>query len=333
MIKKIDYSNKVYLKGCKTERQREVLNEFLASNQCPIETAEKLRLNLATVYKLLRRIKDNVHTEAAIETSNGPKILVFDIETAPILGAVWGLWKNNVGLNQIKQDWYIISFAAHWLGTPDDEIIYRDLRDAEDRTDDYHLLEDLWDLLNEADIVLTQNGKKFDSKKANARFVLQGFKPVSSYRHYDTLIMDKKRFGFTSNRLEYKTHKLCKKYKKLTGERKYSGFDLWKATCWDNNLEAWEEMEVYNTFDVLSLKELFYKVAPWDNALNLSVYYDDHNHHCVCGSTSHSHNGYYYTNAGKYDRYSCDNCGAETRGRTNLLSKEKRKSMLMPTVK
>ena len=35
----------------------------------------------------------------------GPKVLVFDIETSPIISYVWGLWNNDVGLNQIHTDW------------------------------------------------------------------------------------------------------------------------------------------------------------------------------------------------------------------------------------
>ena len=34
-----------------------------------------------------------------------PRILFFDIETAPMLGYMWSLWDQNLGLNQIKQDW------------------------------------------------------------------------------------------------------------------------------------------------------------------------------------------------------------------------------------
>ena len=34
-----------------------------------------------------------------------PKVLVYDIETAPILGHVWRLWDQNVGLNQIVSDY------------------------------------------------------------------------------------------------------------------------------------------------------------------------------------------------------------------------------------
>ena len=34
-----------------------------------------------------------------------PKVLIYDIETAPIMSYVWRLWDQNVGLNQIEQDW------------------------------------------------------------------------------------------------------------------------------------------------------------------------------------------------------------------------------------
>lgn len=330
MTIKTDYSNPVYMKACKTARQRTVLSVFLESEQDHVRAALALGIHPSNVYKILKRIEERTTEDHT--SGKGANILVFDIETAPMLGAVWGMWKNNVGLNQIKEDWYVISWAAKWLGAPESSTMYQDLRNAKDRSDDYEILEGIHDLLDKADIVVTQNGKAFDQRKLNARFIMQGFKPVSSFRHYDTLIMAKKHFKFTSNRLEYMTHNMCTKYKKQR-HAKFGGFDLWKATCWDNNPEAWNEMEEYNKYDVLSLEEVFYKLAPYDNSLNLSVYHDDHNHHCVCGSTSHSHNGYYYTNAGKYHRYSCDHCGAETRGRDNLLSKEKRKSMHMPTVK
>jgi hypothetical protein len=37
-----------------------------------------------------------------------PKVLIYDIETAPILGYVWRLWDQNIGLNMIEQDWHVI---------------------------------------------------------------------------------------------------------------------------------------------------------------------------------------------------------------------------------
>jgi len=43
--------------------------------------------------------------------SKKPKILLFDIETAPILAYTWDIWDQNIALNQIKQDWFVLSWS------------------------------------------------------------------------------------------------------------------------------------------------------------------------------------------------------------------------------
>lgn len=255
-----------------------------------------------------------------------PKILLIDIETAPLLGYVWGLWENNVALNQIHSDWYILSWAAKWLGSPPDEVMYEDQRKEKNLEDDSKILKNLWKLLDEADIVVGQNSKKFDEKKINARFILNDFKPTSSFRHVDTMILAKARFAFTSNKLEYMTSKLCTKYKKLD-HAKFSGFKLW-SECLKGNIEAFEEMELYNKYDVLSLEELYIKLRPWDKkGPNLNVFHDSEDIFCSCGSLDFIKNGFAYTNTGKFQRYTCKKCGAEHKDKTNLLTKEKRKSL------
>lgn len=257
--------------------------------------------------------------------SNKPKILVLDIETAPILAHVWGLWDQNVSLNMIKSDWHILAFAAKWYGESASKIIYMDQRNAKNIEDDSALLKKVWELMNEADILLTQNGDAFDIKKLNARFILNGFKPPSSYKSIDTCKIAKRKFGFTSNKLEYMTHKLNKKYKKQK-HAKFSGFELW-TECLAGNLKAWNEMKVYNQYDVLALEELYRKLQPWDNSLNLNLYTDEASAMCSCGSTNFSKNGYFYTSLGKYQRYLCKDCGSEAKDRDNLFSKEKKKSL------
>lgn len=257
---------------------------------------------------------------------HGPKILLYDIETAPILGYVWSLWDQNVGLNQIKSDWYVLSWSAKWLGDPPSKVMYADQRKAKDIENDKPILKKLWKLLDEADVVVTQNGKSFDEKKLNARFVLHGMPPPSSSQHIDTKRIAKKYFAFTSNKLEYMTDKLCKKYKKLK-HAKFSGFSMWKE-CLAGNIKAWKEMEKYNKYDVLSLEELYLKLQPWDNTLNVNLFTpDDAELQCSCGSTEFKKNGYKYTSVGKYQRYKCLECGSESKDRVNLLSKEKRKKL------
>ncbi len=254
-----------------------------------------------------------------------PKVLVYDIETAPILGHVWRLWDQNVGLNQIVSDWHVLSWSAKWLDAPANQMMYADQRNKVNIEDDKEILQVIWKLLDECDVVITQNGKNFDQKKLNARFILNGMQPPSSYKHIDTKQLASKHFGFTSTRLAYMTDKLCKKYKKLK-HGKFPGFDLWKE-CLAGNIKAWNEMELYNKHDVFALEELYKIMIPWDNSFNFNVYHNEEDHICKCGSKSFIRNGFYYTASSKFQKYRCKDCGAETRGKVNLFSKDKRKSL------
>lgn len=248
------------------------------------------------------------------------KILVLDIETAPLLAYVWGLWENNVALNQIHSDWYVLSWCAKWFDS--DEILYMDQRNAPDIENDRETLNGIWNLLNEADVIITQNGKKFDAKKLNARFVIQGFQPPSSYKHVDTLQIAKKHFAFTSNKLEYMAEKLNVKFKKLQHEN-FPGFELW-SECIKGNRAAWDEMEKYNKHDVLALEELFKKLIPWDNSYNPNLYHDETHTVCTCGSTMFNKWGFRYSPTGKFQRYKCRNCGSEFIDKENLFDSMKK---------
>lgn len=261
----------------------------------------------------------------ALVPKSGPKVLVYDIETAPLLGYVWGLWENNVSLNQVHSDWHVLSWSAKWLGDAPNKVMYMDQRNAKNIEDDRTILQGIWNLLDEADIVITQNGKSFDQKKLNARFILNGFQPPSSYKHIDTKLIASRHFKFTSNKLEYMTDKLCTTFKKIKHD-KFPGFELWRE-CLAGNLKAWKEMEKYNKFDVLALEELYNKLIPWDNSINFNLYHNSVANQCKCGSSILIRNGYYYTSAGKYQKHRCKSCGAETRSKENLFSKEKRASL------
>lgn len=250
-----------------------------------------------------------------------PKILFFDIETAPILGYMWSIWDQTIGLNQIKQDWFVLSWSAKWLG--DDKIMYMDQRKAKNVENDKTLLNGIWKLLDEADIVVTQNGKDFDQKKLYARFIMNGMKPPSGFQHHDTKKIASRYFAFTSNKLEYLSDKLNKKYKKI----KNSGFTLW-TRCLAGDLSAWKEMEEYNKYDVLALEELYMTLRAWDPKINYSVYTDEIDPVCVCGSESIKKKGFSYTSVAKYQRYICTDCGKSYQGRANLLTPEKNKALL-----
>jgi uncharacterized protein YprB with RNaseH-like and TPR domain len=265
---------------------------------------------------------------------NMPKILVLDIETSTTLSEHFGTFKVNIGLDAIVRDWCVLSWAAKWWH--EDEVMYEDIRDQFDgsarsilnQPDDTAILTKMWHLLDETDIVVSQNGVRFDQKRLNARFIQKGFKPYRPVKHIDTLLIAKKHFGFTSNKLAYMTDKLCKKYKKLD-HGKFAGMKLW-LECMIGNPEAWIEMCDYNIYDVLSLQELTTVLAPWSNTIpNLDLYHNTESNMCLCGNDEWEHTGFSYTGLSKFDTFKCTGCGHHKRGRVNLHSKDKMKSLRM----
>lgn len=253
----------------------------------------------------------------------GPKILFLDIETSPIIGYAWGLWNNDIALNQLIKDWHILSWSAKWRGK--DEIMYMDQRRAKNIEDDSKILKKIWALLDEADVVVTHNGKSFDIKRLNARFIKHDFIPPSGYKQVDTKELAKKKFGFTSNKLEYIAANLNKKFKKQKHE-KFNGFELWRA-CLAGDQRAWDEMEKYNKYDVLVLEELYEKLLPWDGGVNGNLYTDAAETTCHhCGGELLK-KGYCYTQTGKFQRYFCSSCGLQCRGRFNFFTDQKKRSI------
>lgn len=191
-----------------------------------------------------------------------PKVLILDIETAPMMGYIWGLFDQNIPLNMLVRDWFILSWTAKWLG--EDRVMYKDQRGKKGAAleNDKALLQPLWKLMDEADIILGQNSTAFDIKKLNSRFLANNMGVPSEYKKIDTFQLAKKHFNFTSNKLEYMSKKFNTRYKKQDHEE-FSGFKLWDE-CMKGNKKAWTSMERYNNFDVLATEELFLKLAEFD---------------------------------------------------------------------
>ncbi len=259
--------------------------------------------------------------------TDGPRIGVLDIETAPIEAYVWGLFDQNVSLDMIKTDWSILSFCWKWLGEKGHT--YQDTggRGVKKVRDDRCLMQPLHDLLDEADIVIAQNGRKFDIKKVNARLIQNGYQPYSPIKIVDTLEAAKNYFGFTSNKLAYLSDKLAKtrKYE----HREFPGFELWKE-CLADNPKAWAVMRKYNPLDVISTAEVYETMRPWiKNHPNVGTYAQTVGAVCPkCGSGELHRKGEENTMQGRYFRLKCKRCGGWSRTKNNLIPAENRKRLL-----
>lgn len=253
------------------------------------------------------------------------KILVFDIEVAPITAYTWALFDQTIGLNQIKQDWHLLSWAAKWLGDPASKTMYMDNSKSKNIQDDKALVVGLSKLLNEADIIITQNGDKFDVKKLNARAVINRLPPIKPCKSTDILKEGRKVFKFTSHKLAYVSDVLNDKYKKLD-HKEYPGFELWSAIL-SGDKRAWTVMKKYCIHDVLATEEAYTKIQGWIKTQNMASYFDDAVLRCKCGSNQVEKRGFAYNDVSKYQRYVCLDCKKWSRGADNLLSKETRENL------
>ena len=257
---------------------------------------------------------------------NNAKILLLDIETAPLEVYTWGLFDQNISLDMVKEFTSVLSWAAKWYGDPDDKIIYEDQRGKRDIRNDKELLKGIHSLLNQADIVIGQNSKKFDSKKLNGRFAFHKMGPVAPYRQIDTLQEVKKYFALDSNKLAHLSVILCPGNEK-DSHHKFPGFSLWRE-CLNDNIDAWNEMEKYNKQDVISLEGVYNEIKPWIKTVNFNVYNDDTIIKCDCDNSKLHKRGFNFSNTGSYQRYQCKNCKKWWSSKVNMLDKDKRSTIL-----
>lgn len=242
-----------------------------------------------------------------------PKILIFDIETAPIKAYVWKLWKTDVHLEQIINDWFCIAWSAKWLysnNTMGAVLTPEEIKNEDDK----RIMSSLWKLINEADIVVSHNGNKFDIPRINSRFIINGLSPTKPYFSVDTCQIARRQFGFSSNKLDALATHFNIPHKLDTN------FDLWKR-CLEGDEKALKYMLKYNKKDVVILEEVYLKLRPWiknhPNMGNLASTMDT----CAnCGSEDISliPNKFYHTSVGKYPLFRCNECNAVSRGRKKI---------------
>lgn len=231
-----------------------------------------------------------------------PNILIYDIETTPNLGYVWGKWQQDV--IQFKSQWELLCFSYKWLGDKQVNVLGRDVGSEKD------LVLHLHEAFNLADVVIAHNGDQFDQKMMNAKFIEYGLNPPSPYKSIDTKKVAKRYFRFTSNKLDDIGDLLGVGRKLQTG-----GFELWLG-CMQNDPKAWKKMKQYNKQDVVLLEQIYLKLRPWiDNHPSVALI-DGEMHSCPkCGSDKLQSRGYRYTKVAKQRRYQCMNCGGWCQGR------------------
>lgn len=272
-------------------------------------------LNRETIERYKRRAK---HRE-----TRQPKILLLDVETAPMEVYVWGLYKQRISHRNVINDWFMFSWAARWLFSP---TMQSDVLTPKEAVigDDKRIMQSIWDLVNEADIIIGHNVDRFDKRKLNTRFILNGFPPPLPYQTIDTLTIAQRQFAFASNRLDY-LGQLIRNRGKIETD-----FNLW-IRCKSGDKDALTEMVTYNQEDVVLLEEVYLYLRPWIKSHpNVGVLMDAQELCCPnCGSFNIEMTGTYYTTpANQYRAVRCGDCGAPNRLPQSIIGSEDRKRLI-----
>lgn len=225
------------------------------------------------------------------------KILTLDIETSPHLGFFFGLFNQNFSLAQVEEWTRVICFAAKWYG--DDEVLFfSDFHDGHEA-----MVQAAFDLLSEADVVVTYNGDGFDLKHLNREFLLLKLGEPAPYQSVDLWKVNKAKFKFGSTKLDHLAQQLG-----IGQKIKHAGFQLWIDVL-NGLIEAWTKMREYNKEDVVLTEKAFDDLKGWIPNLPHAGLYEEVEFSCRCGSTNLEKRGFHYTQIGKYQRYKCNDCG------------------------
>lgn len=241
-----------------------------------------------------------------------PRILLFDLETAPLIGYAWRQYDTNLAM--VKQDWYLLSMAWQWLGDGPVQVMAQsdDPGYYPGSTDDYEMAVRLQELLDEADMVIAHNVVSFDVPKAQTRIAYWGLDVPSPFKTFDTLQVARRHFAFTSNRLD----DLCQ-FLGLGQKVKHSGIDLWDK-CLAGDEKAWALMKRYNKHDVVLLRRLYEKLRGWAPVHpNLAALSDkpDACPRCLAPASKLRSRGWKFANVTKRRQFQCSNCGGYCSGR------------------
>jgi DNA polymerase elongation subunit (family B) len=230
------------------------------------------------------------------------RILILDIETTPSLGYVYSLWRQNVGVNQIERVGEMVCMAWKWYG---EKKVYFTSEWTDGRQG---MLDTIWELLDEADVVVHYNGKRFDMPTINREFWHADMLPPSPYQQVDLYQVAKSKFRFLSNKLDFVAADGNLGHKMDTG-----GFELWLGVI-RRQAAAQDKMRKYNRRDVTLTEALYVKMLPWiTNHPHVGLIDGDPGACDRCGGHSFQSRGYAYTRLGMYHRYRCNDCGGWTR--------------------
>ena len=130
--------------------------------------SKRLKVSQEAVEIARNLIKKSIEDTTKV---SAPKILILDIETAPMKAYVWKRWKEDVSLDQTISEWFCLAWAAKWLYNPSGEyssdIISEVLTPSQVKDEnDYYWVINGTSLVNLYNIQIRKNGNTYYFKSS-----------------------------------------------------------------------------------------------------------------------------------------------------------------------
>lgn len=252
------------------------------------------------------------------------KVLTLDIETQRGVVEVFDLWPKYIPIDRIHTPTRMLCFAAKFRD--ENEVQFFSAWDDKDENAYRDMIQAGWDLLDEADVVITWNGDRFDLQWFQGEFCRLGMGPPSPYRSLDLFKVARSKFGRSLMSL-----KLDWSARQMLGDRKVShgGTDLWHDIRYGTDKEktaAAKLMMDYNIQDTVLTEQLLERFLPWTGT-NFALYDEDNAERTACPhceSSDIQKRGLAHTNSYAYPRYYCKSCKGWSKGRRMYYTTELR---------
>lgn len=232
---------------------------------------------------------------------NPSKILILDIERLPGLARVWEPKTRYIAARNFVEWPRLLCWAARWYGQKqylfEAEWISRE-----------EMISKVWTLYDEADIVVSYNGIRFDNKHLRSEWLEAGLRPPRPWKDVD-LFATVKQFGFESKSLDTVTRRLGRPGKAL-----FYDMDLaYAAVAGDE--KAQRTLRRYNAGDVELTEWLYDRLRGWIPTHPFMGEHDGEDARCnQCGSTDLVNQpSKYRAVVVDYNLLRCDSCGGLVR--------------------
>lgn len=235
---------------------------------------------------------------------NDLKILAIDIETMPALVWTYDLFRPFISHKQIVEPSRINCFSYQWYGQKKVGFVseFHDTREG--------MIDKLWELLDECDVVLGYNTRRFDYPWILGELMAEGKTKPSPVKHIDLYQVTKQNTRFLSRKLDYVSERLL-------GDKKIDVNTMTLAIeCAsddpDVSAKAWAKMKRYSVKDTALMFPLFERVKSYVKMPHPISSDPDSCH--TCGSKNLQRRGKEKTLVSEYQRLWCNDCHSWSRG-------------------